>query len=363
MSVAPRLDDEPVDTPGVVLDLVTVERNLARAQAYFDRHGIRLRPHVKTHKSVRFARRQVELGAVGITCQKLGEAEVMADGGLDDILISFPIVGAAKLRRLGALARRVRLTVAVDSAEAARGIAAAARTAGAPVGLMVECDTGGARCGVQGPEAAASLAEVIAAEEGVRFAGLMTYPPKGQVPATAAWLAAAILALRGKGLTPPVVSVGGTPDMYDAHELGLVAQGVVHEHRPGTYIFSDRYMATHGVGDLDDCALRVLATVVSRPTDTRAILDAGSKVLSNDPMGFDDFGVVLEYPDISVARLSEEHGHLDLSRSARRPVIGERLTIIPNHACAVTNLADRFIGIENGRIVGSIPVDARGRVT
>lgn len=349
------------DTPAVVLDIDAIERNLARAQAYADSHGIRLRPHVKTHKSVLFARRQIELGAVGITCQKLGEAEVMAEGGVDDILLSFPILGEAKLARLAALAGRVTLSTVCDSLEVARGLAAAGRLSGLCLTVLVECDTGGARCGVQSPRDAASLAAEIAQLEGAAFGGLMTYPPRGQTGATAAFLQEAIALSRALGLDVPMVSVGGTPDLYRAHELGLVAQGVRHEQRPGTYIFSDRYMLAYGVNAIEDCAMRIHATVVSRPTEDRAILDAGSKVLSSDLMGFADCGIVLGYPEASLAKLSEEHGHLDVSRCTRKPVIGERVVIVPNHACAVTNLANELIGMRAAEM-SRIPVDARGRV-
>jgi D-serine deaminase-like pyridoxal phosphate-dependent protein len=355
------LQDVSPDTPAVVLDLDAVERNLARAQAYADAHGIRLRPHIKTHKSVLFARRQVELGAVGITCQKLGEAEVMADGGLGDILLSFPIVGAAKLQRLAALARRVTLTAVCDSPEVAQGLAAAARGAGLRLAVLVECDTGGARCGVQSPAEAAALASEIAGLDGLAFGGLMTYPPRDQVATTAAILHEAVAATRARGLPAPVVSVGGTPDVLRAHELGLTALGVQHEHRPGTYLFSDRYMFAYGVNGLEDCAMRIHATVVSRPTADRAIIDAGSKVFSSDLMGFADHGLVLGYPEATLAKLSEEHGHLDVGRCPRKPDIGERLVIVPNHACAVTNLANALVGVDKAG-ARVIPVDARGRV-
>ncbi|MCP8940392.1 alanine racemase [Alsobacter sp. SYSU M60028] len=360
MPTAPTTE---IDTPAPVLDLAVVERNLARAQAYFARHGIELRPHVKTHKSAALARRQREFGAVGVTCQKLGEAEAMAAGGLDDILITFPIVGDSKLRRLTALAVRARMTVAVDSVEVAAGIADASRRAGQPIRLLVECDTGGERCGVQSPLAAAELAARIAALEGVSFGGLMTYPPKGRIEHTARYLAEAVARLRAAGLEPGVVSVGGTPDMYRAHEFGLTSLGVTQEHRPGTYIFSDRYMAAHGVGGIEDCALRIVATVVSRPTPTRVIIDAGSKVFSSDLMGFEDYGVVLGAPGARLEKLSEEHGHLALSAPSPTPGIGDRLTIIPNHACAVTNLTDRFVTLGPDGRLGSLPVDARGKVT
>lgn len=349
------------ETPAVVVDLAAVERNLLRAQAYADAHGIRLRPHVKTHKSVRFASRQVMLGAVGVTCQKLGEAEVMADGGIKDILLSFPVVGDAKLRRLVALARRAALSTVCDSLIVAQGLAAAARHGGVRIPVLVECDTGGARCGVQTPGEAAALASAIAGQDTLAFAGLMTYPPRAQISTTGAWLREAIEAIRDRGLAVPLVSVGGTPDFYRAHELGLGGLGVVQEHRPGTYLFSDRYMFELGVNALEDCAMRICATVVSRPTEDRAIIDAGSKVFSSDMMGFDDHGIVVSHPGARLAKLSEEHGHLDLSRCGAKAEIGDVVIVVPNHACAVTNLTDAFVDVSGG-LMKSFPVDARGRV-
>ncbi len=352
------IDD--LDTPAVLIDLDKVEANLARAQAYADRHGLALRPHVKTHKIPELARRQVALGAVGITCQKLGEAEVMADGGLDDILVTFNLLGRPKLARLVALARRVRITATLDDALVARGLDEAAREAGLVLPVLLECDTGGQRCGVQQPEDAAALARVVAGLPGLRLAGLMTYPAAGGTRATRAWLEAALSRLGETGLEAAVVSTGGTPDLYRAHEAAPPAT----EHRPGTYVYSDRFQASVGVGALDDCALRVLTTVVSRPTAARAILDAGSKTLSSDTLGLQGFGLVAEYPELVIQRLSEEHGHVDGAGSTSHPRVGERVTVIPNHACVVSNLHDEVYGVCDGgrRVERAFRVSARGMV-
>jgi D-serine deaminase-like pyridoxal phosphate-dependent protein len=348
------IDD--LDTPAVLIDLDRAEANLARAQSYADAHGLKLRPHIKTHKIPELARQQVELGAVGITCQKLGEAEAMADAGLDDILLTFNLLGRAKLHRLVALVRRVRLSVTLDNAVVAGELDAAMREAGLRLPVLVECDTGGERCGVQIPNEAAELARLVDGLKGLRFAGLMTYPARGRVPATAAWLAEAVAVLRRTGLEPAVVSTGGTPDLFRAHEVGTAT-----EHRPGTYVFRDRDQMRAG-GTLEDCAMRVLATVVSRPTDGRAILDAGSKTLSSDTLGLDGHGFVLEYPQLVLEKLSEEHGHVDCAASNARPRIGERVTIVPNHACAVTNLHDVVHGVRGDRVERVFRVEARGRV-
>ncbi|HEX6093357.1 MAG TPA: alanine racemase [Dongiaceae bacterium] len=349
------IDD--LDTPCITIDLDAVERNLARAQDYCRRNGLALRPHIKTHKIPELARRQVELGAVGITCQKIGEAEVMADAGIEDILITYNIVGRQKLERLAALARRARLTIVFDSRAAAEGVSAALSAAGLSAGAMVECDTGAGRCGVQSPEAAAELGAEISRLPGLSFRGLMTYAPKGTAVPTSAWLTEAIAACGKKGLAAEVVSTGGTPDLYRAREVAPAT-----EHRPGTYIYSDRYMVAHGVGTIDDCALRIITTVVSRPTDARTILDAGSKTLSSDPMGLEGYGQVLEYPKATLPGLSEEHGHLDVAACNARPAIGERVTIIPNHACAVSNLHDVVYGVRGNRVERAFAVAARGKV-
>ena len=222
--------------------------------------------------------------------------------------------------------------------------------------VLIECDTGAERCGVQTPDEAIELARLLAGLEGLRLEGLMTYPARGQVPVTAAWLGDAVAGLKAAGIEPAVVSTGGSPDLYRAHEVAVAT-----EHRPGTYIYHDRDQARASLG-LEVCAMSVLATVVSRPTDGRAILDAGSKTLSSDALGLDGFGLITEYPQLVLAKFSEEHGHVDCSASNARPRIGERVTIIPNHACAVTNLHDRVYGVRDGRVERMFQVAARGRV-
>lgn len=348
------IDD--LDTPAVLIDLDRVEANLRRAQDYASAHGLALRPHIKTHKIPELARHQMELGAVGITCQKLGEAEVMADAGIRDILITFNLIGRAKTQRLVALARRTRLSVTVDNAVVASELDAAMREAGLRLPVLIECDTGAARCGVQSPEEAVELARLIVGLGGLSFEGLMTYPARGRVPVTAAWLEEAVTGLKAAGLEPKVVSTGGSPDLYRAHEVKVAT-----EHRPGTYIYHDRDQLRASLS-LDDCAMTVLATVVSRPTEGRAILDAGSKTLSSDLNGLEGYGLVREYPQLIMASFSEEHGHVDCSASNARPRIGERVTVVPNHACAVTNLHDVIYGVRGRRVERVFRVAARGRV-
>ncbi|SLN18838.1 D-TA family PLP-dependent enzyme [Roseisalinus antarcticus] len=348
---------DAIQTPAVLIDMDRAEANLAMAQDLANDLGLGLRPHVKTHKLPGLARRQVALGAVGVTCQKLGEAEAMADGGLADIFLPYNILGAAKLDRLAALHGRVRLSVTADSAETVAGYAARFGPE-APLTVLVECDTGMGRCGVQSPEAALSLARQIDAAEGLHFGGLMTYPPLGHGPETNDWLTRAKALLEDAGLASEVISTGGTPDLLRAGQIPVAT-----EYRPGTYVYSDRMQVAWGHGTLQDCAMTVLATVVSRPTPDRAVLDAGSKALAADTCGAPGFGHLPAYPDAVVTGLSEEHGVVDLSACTRKPEIGERLRIVPNHACVVSNLFDRVHLMRGDEVEEIAQVTSRGALT
>jgi D-serine deaminase-like pyridoxal phosphate-dependent protein len=345
-----------LDTPVATVDLDAVERNIARFQAYCDEHGLAFRPHIKTHKLPAVAHMQVRAGAVGITCQKLGEAEVMRASGLNDILLTFPLVGAAKAERLAALAREGEISVAADSADVARRLSQALSSVGAEAGFLVECDTGFARTGVQTPQEAAELAELVDELPGLRFDGLMTYPTfAGTGPA----LRAAIDEIVDRGLGVGTVSAGGTPTFFTNHEVREVT-----EVRAGTYVYGDRACIANGTVPLEDCALRVRATVVSRPTADRGILDSGSKALTSDPVepSGSGHGSIVEYPEARLYALSEEHGHVDFGECGQRPEIGEVVTVIPNHACGCTNLHDEVVVHRGGRLVGSWTVAARGKI-
>ena len=342
---------EDLETPAPLVDLAIVDANLKRMQDYCDQHGIALRPHIKTHKSIAMARRQLALGARGITCQKLGEAEVMADAGMDDILISYPLIG--KEKRLAALAARAKMTVAIDSAAALETAAEAAALAQSEIAVLVEFDSGAKRTGVVAVEEALALARKITDTTNLTFAGLMTYPANEH---TVAFVKAARPVFEAAGLAIPMVSGGGTPDAFSVHTLG-----VIDELRVGTYIYNDRMMIGAGHAQLADCAFDVIVTVVSRPEPDRAVIDAGSKSLTSDPSGKGGpgHGLIRAYPDAVIDRLSEEHGMVDLSRCAKKPEIGERLRVVPNHVCPVTNLHDATFVLENGTIT-EWPVDARG---
>lgn len=344
-----------LDTPSVVLDLDAVDRNIARMQSYCDRYSIDLRPHVKTHKMVGLARAQVQAGAVGIACQTLGEAELMIAAGLDDVTVTFPIVGEVKVRRLSALAGRARISLVADSSEVLDSASVAALQAGASIRILVDCDTGFARTGVQTVDDAVALACRARELSGLEFAGFFTYPT---LAATGAWLRAAVRSAETAGLRPEVVSSGGTPAAFRTHEVPELT-----ELRVGTYVYGDRACIADGSVAPEDCALRIATTVVSRPTLDRAILDAGSKTITSDPAAGvdpDSLGLIVEYPTARLYALSEEHGHLEVD--GPRPSIGEIVTLIPNHACGVTNLHDEVWAHRSGRFVEARTVDARGMV-
>lgn len=348
---------EALETPVPVIDVEIVERNLRRWQARCDQLGLANRPHVKTHKLVGLAKFQLALGAKGICVQKLSEAEVMAEAGISDILVTFNIVGAPKLRRLSDLARSTDISVVCDSAEVAAGIAEVGQDAGREISVLVECDTGAGRNGVQSPRAALELARLLDRTPGVRYGGLMTYAAPHTRSVARAFLAEARDLAVQAGLQTQVISTGGSPEMWLDEGLDIVT-----EYRAGTYVYFDRSLIEFGACTLADCALQVAATVVSVPTGDRAIVDAGSKALTSDLLGLTGYGVVPALGNAMVYDVNEEHGYLDISGLKTRPAIGDVVHILPNHACPVSNLFDRVALASGNRIIGTVPVDARGRV-
>jgi len=346
------MDISQLETPVAMVDLDRLEANITRLQQYLDQHGIANRPHIKTHKIPEIAHRQLRAGAVGITCQKLGEVEVMAQAGIEDIFLPYNIIGQAKLERLIRLARRVQLSVTADSGFTVRGLSAAAHRTGIELPVLVEFDTGGQRCGVQSPQEAADLARLIARSPGLRFGGLMTYPLNDR---TGPFVRETKTLLKTDGLAIERVSVGGTPCMWQAHHHPEVT-----EYRAGMYIYGDRYTVQSGALALEDCSLSVVCTVVSRPTADRGILDGGSKTFSSDLLGLEGHGLILEYPQARIYSQSEEHGHVDFSRCERKPEIGERVTVIPNHCCVVSNLFNQMIGVRDHQVEVIWPIAARG---
>lgn len=346
-----------IPTPAFVVDSAIVQRNIAAFQAHCDKEGLSLRPHIKTHKSIQFAKAQLDAGAIGITCQKISEAEAMVADGIDDILITYNIIGHDKLERLRALFERVgSLSVVADNSFVVQGLAETFRNAAHPLTVLVECDTGAGRCGVQTSQAAVDLAEEITAASGLIFGGLMTYPAVNGAKEAAHFLRETKHLLDGKGLACPVISSGGSPDMWAAQTAGIVT-----EYRIGTYIYNDRSLVKLKTCSWDDCAGKVLATVVSTPTPGRAIIDAGSKALTSDLLGCEGYGHVVGHPEISIDALSEEHGTMTVDPN--NPLrIGERIKIVPNHVCVVTNMFDEiWIEREDGHCE-KLAIDARGTV-
>ncbi len=356
-----------LETPALLVDLDRMERNLARAAAYAARHWLVLRPHVKTHKSPRVAARQIALGAAGLTCATPFEAEVMSSVS-NDILVAYPPVGALRAARLAALPSAVRVTVALDSPEAVAEIARAATEARRPVSVYVELDLGMHRVGVPAVDAAIALARRVRDEPSLEFSGIAFYPGHVREPGDEQdakldvmriALVDALARFASAGVPARVVSGGSTPTLWRTHEIEEIT-----EFRPGTYVYNDRTTASIGACAWDDCALTVLATVVSTAVPGQAVIDAGTKSLGREPVrgaAGEGFGQLLEHPDVVVERMSEEHGVLDLSRSDWRPEVGERVRVIPNHVCIAVHLADIVYGVRNDVLEASWPIAARGR--
>lgn len=352
-------------TPCLVVDLNIVDRNIERLAAGARDRGVALRPHIKTHKSVALALMQLEAGAAGITVGTVGEAEVMAAGGIDDIFIAYPVwADGARADRLAALHRAVTLSVGIDSVEGAGRLARAVEGADRPLTVLVEIDSGGRRTGVADP---ADIARVAAAARsaGMRVAGVFTHgghsyrDPDAPVPAAAdevAALGSAASVLRDAGHVVEVISAGSTPTGV------LSAAGEVNEIRPGTYLLGDRQQLVLGAVPPDGLALVVAATVVSTAVPGQIVVDAGAKTLTKDRASFlEGFGLLPAYPDAVIERLFDYHGAIAIAPGAQAPQLGEIVAIVPNHVCPVVDLFDAFVASRAGAIVGRWPVDARGR--
>ena len=365
MAEQPDLQD--LETPALVVDLDRMEANLDRAATYASKHSLSLRPHIKTHKSPLLAEQQLNRGAVGVTCATPYEAEVMSEV-CDDILVMYPPVGARRAQRLAELAERVTLTVALDSSSAAEEMSRAASAVGSNVRVLVEMDAGMHRVGVQSSDDAVALARTIEKLPGVELAGIAFYPGhiRGHVKehgdhlrTLGEFVTAARDALERAGFQPIVVSAGSTPTLWHTHDVAGVT-----EMRPGTYIYNDLTTAEIGACTLDECALTVLATVVSTAMPGQAVVDAGSKALGREPIrgvAGEGFGALLDDPHVIVKSMSEEHGILDLTQSKLALRVGDRVRIVPNHVCIVVHLADLVYGVRDGAAVTSWPVAARGR--
>jgi len=358
-----------LETPALIVDLDRLERNIARMAAVAQEGGKHLRPHTKTHKTPEVARMQVDAGARGLTVAKLGEAEVMADAGFDDILIANELVGAPKIERLLTLLRRARVTVGVDSLEVAVPLGEAAVRAGRRVPVYIEVDTGLRRAGVRTVEQAVALGERLADLPGLELTGLFTHEGHASrsdseaeraaiCAEAAAMMRQAAEGLRARGVPVAEVSVGSTPGAkHMAREPGLT------EIRPGVYVYYDHMQVRRGVVPAEDCALTILTTVISRPDDATAILDAGTKSFSGDmaPDG-SRFGLVQQDPAVLFDWANEEHGHLDLRDAALRPRVGDKLRVVPWHACACVNMHDALYAVRGEKVEAVWTIAGRGKI-
>jgi D-serine deaminase-like pyridoxal phosphate-dependent protein len=365
-----------LDTPALVVERGVLSRNIERMQAIANGFAVRLRPHIKTHKSPDIARLQLEAGAAGVTVAKVGEAEVMADAGFEDILIANQVIGAEKSHRLVELAGRVRLAVLVDSREGVASLDRVFREAGERLEVLIEVDTGKGRCGLSDTNEIVALADAVGEAAALRLRGIETH--EGHVPvgaisaahmeerAAAAGLRVVEVAetLRKRGHSIEEVSVGSTPAApYTASVPGVT------EMRPGTYVFNDVNQMRVDQATPAECALSVLATVISRPAPGRAVLDAGSKSLFVEParpgfalQEYEGFGYVRQVPAARITGLSEEHAVVQVPADITFPAIGEKVAVIPNHVCPAVNLHDELHIVEGDDVIAVWPIEARGKV-
>jgi D-serine deaminase-like pyridoxal phosphate-dependent protein len=376
------VDLSQLRTPCVLVDSARVERNLDRLQSAATSRGLRLRPHAKTHKSVELAKRQIAGGAVGICCAKLGEAEIFAAAGIDDIRLPYPLHPANAERVIELLDRTRRLSFILDHPEVARGWSEAMQRARREVDVLVKVDVGFHRCGIDPHEAgAADFIARIAERPGLRFRGLLSHAGHGygatseeQLRAIAETEARTMTglaeAVRAKGIEVGEISVGATPTVrYSLQQNGLT------ELRPGNYIYFDRTQVSLGAAGWDDCALTVLARVVTKPTADRLILDSGSKTLTNDLARgcapAPGYGTVLrsisgvQAPDetLVIERLSEEHANVRVTAGAHALEPGDLVRVVPNHSCVVSNLVDAAWLMDGERVGERLEISARGRIT
>jgi D-serine deaminase-like pyridoxal phosphate-dependent protein len=360
---------EPLPTPCILIDVAVVRRNLVRMADYVRSHGIGLRPHTKTHKSARLAAMQVAAGATGLTVAKVGEAKVMV-GQTDDLLMAYPPVHLERCRQLADLAREKTIRVGLDSTIAADALAEAASAAGSKIGILVDLDVGHHRTGVQTPAESLALARHISRSAGLRLDGIMFFPghlSHGPPSANSEGLLKVRTIIdqtldewKKSGLEARIVSGGSTPTAFQSHLIPALT-----EIRPGTYVFNDMNCVHGGCATLDDCASRIVATVVSTAVPGQIVLDAGSKTLTSDrcgPAPESGHGYICEYPQARITKLSEEHAQVDFPRCDRAPRVGEIVTVIPNHICPCINLQDAVWWQEPRETPIPLPVEARGKV-
>jgi D-serine deaminase-like pyridoxal phosphate-dependent protein len=356
-----------LDTPALVVDLEIMERNLRRAADYTVAHGLRFRPHTKTHKIPSLAIRQLKLGAVGLTVAKVGEAEVMLGAWPGDLLLEYPTIGYRKLRRLAEIARAARVTVAVDSHLAALQLSEVAAETGVRFSILAEVDVGMGRVGVSPGEELLHFIEGIAALDHLGFEGIAFFPGhirKLDADGERAWQCLATLLqsilsdLRHAGHEARVISGGNTSTLFHSHRLPGM-----NEIRSGTYIFNDRNSVHSGACAIEDCAASVLVTVVSTARPGQIIVDGGSKTFSSDPyFGGQSFGYIVEAPEAVFHKMSEEHGWVDVSRTAQRFKVGDRVHVVPNHVCPTVNEHDVAYGVAGEHVEEVWRVEGRGKL-
>lgn len=356
---------DAVDTPALILELEPFERNLRRMTDSLKGLSVALRPHAKSHKCPEIALRQMALGAIGVCCQKVTEAEALVDGGVRDVLIANEVVGEPKIRRLLALAQRAQVAVCVDHPDNVAALAAAAADAGVTLDVLVELEVGAGRCGVP-PAAAAALAQQVAVSPPLRFAGLQAYQGAAQHLRSEAERAAAIdravaavrettALLAARGIACERVTGGGTGTY-----LLEAASGVYHEVQPGSYPLMDVDYGRNEPAPRATLAfeqsLFVLATVMSRPAPERAVVDAGLKALAFDS----GLPQVDTLAGVSYVKASDEHGVLEIRAPSPGPALGDKIRLVPGHCDPTVNLHDWFVCVRGGRVEALWPVAARG---
>jgi D-serine deaminase-like pyridoxal phosphate-dependent protein len=358
-----------IETPALLIDAEKLQHNLRKVADYCNAHHLALRPHTKTHKIPEIARMQVGYGAPGITVAKVAEAEVMADAGINDIVVVYPVWGGSKWKRLAELARRVRISVAMDSLVVAQGISKAAGKAGVEVGIRLEFDTGFGRCGLPADSNSIEVARTIRGLPHLRWEGISVYPGhimgnreirEQDIVLENQQLDRLYALFDAADIPYPVVSGGNTPAAFMSHRFHKIT-----EIRPGTYVFNDRNTVEAEAASYEECAATVLATVVSTSVAGRAIIDAGSKTLSSDALLSGDrkhHGYIRDHPEITLYDISEEHGHLQVPDHSRIRV-GDRLRVIPNHICPCINLQERVFVVSGDQVVDQWKVSGRGMVT
>ena len=360
-----------LETPCLVIDVEKAKENIKRMQEDVNAASCRLRPHIKTHKMPFFSRLQLEAGASGITCAKVSEAEVMADGGCDDIFIAYPLIGSVRIKRAIALSRRIkRLILAVDSLEGAKMLNEAALSASVTLEVRLEIDTGAGRTGIQ-IDKASDLALAISKMQALRLTGIYTFKSLVYVgkPTEDNELAAqeegrmmadVASRIRAIGIDITDISAGSTPT-----GLQVAKTGLVNEVRPGTYIFKDFMLTKENAGVMDEIAVRFYATVVSTNHKEYAVIDGGTKCFPTDvvpmvpPFYYPGYALVEGNPDLHLSRMNEEHGIITSDSGNTGLHVGQVISLIPNHVCTAVNMQNWVYLLENGKLRKEI-VGARG---